>query len=81
MAHFHQYDNNSFILPKEVVKIIHAVPSVSQHPERDSLIIETGWETGGRVSEVLGLVPEQEIVLVNLKQRHAEDRCNGCRRW
>lgn len=74
MGQFHQYSNNSYILPKEVLKIIKAVPGVSKHPERDTLIIEIGWETGARVSEVLGLVPEhvleQSIVLTNLKQRH-----------
>jgi integrase len=74
MARFHQYDSNSFILPKEVRRIILAVPEVSKHPERDQILTSIGWETGGRVSEVLGLVPEhvleESIVLTNLKQHH-----------
>lgn len=70
----HQYTENDYCTPGEVLRIIRAVPQVSRHPERDALLINVGWETGGRISEVLGLVPERiletSIVLVNLKQPH-----------
>ena len=70
---YHQYDNNSFILPKEVLRIIEGVPDFSKHPERDSLIIEIGWETGGRITEVLNLKPknvmEDSIAMITEKQK------------
>jgi len=57
---------------EEIHKIISAVKLVSKHPERDQLLLETMWQTGSRVSEVIHLVPERvgttSIVLNNLKQ-------------
>ena len=56
----------------EIHKIIAAVKLVSKNPERDQLLLEVMWQTGGRVSEACQLVPEHvgttSIVLNNLKQ-------------
>ena len=61
-----------YLEPEEVRKIIDSVPKISKHPERDQLLLEVLWQTGGRVSEVLELVPEHigttSVVLRNLKQ-------------
>lgn len=69
----YQYSTNSYITADEVMAIIKAVPEISKFPERDQLLISVVWETGGRVSEVLALVPEhvldKSIVLDNLKQK------------
>ena len=69
----YQYNENNYCSPEEIQRIIAAVLHISKHAERNALLIEVGWETGGRISEVLTLVPEhvmeKSIVLVNLKQR------------
>lgn len=61
-----------YLEPEEVRLIINAVAQVSKHPERDMLILELMWQSGARVSEALGIKPEQvgvtSIVLRNLKQ-------------
>ena len=63
---------SEYITPKEADAIILACPKV-----RDRLILRTMWETGGRVSEVLALIPSYLdpvnncIYLTNLKQ-HTE---------
>jgi len=56
----------------EVLAIIAAVEEVSKRPERDTLLVETLWQSGGRVSEVVMLKPEQvgedSLILQNLQQ-------------
>lgn len=63
---------SGYLEPSEVRAIINAVPNVSQHPERDVLMLETMWQTGGRVTEIITMVPERigtsSIVMRNLKQ-------------
>jgi integrase/recombinase XerD len=57
----------------EIRAVIDAISKVSKYPERDTLLAETLWQAGGRVSEVIILVPEHigstSIILTNLKQR------------
>ncbi len=61
---------NEYLTVEEANKIIE-----SCNNPRDKLILKTMWETGGRVSEVLGLIPENIdelnncIYLINLKQK------------
>jgi integrase len=63
----------TFLEPREIRAIINAVPHVSKHEKRDTLLLECLWQTGGRITEVLELVPkrigENSLVLRNLKQR------------
>ena len=73
---------------EEIHKIISAVKLVSKHPERDQLLLETMWQTGSRVSEVIHLVPERvgttSIVLNNLKQEWVFKSSRGSKslnRW
>jgi site-specific recombinase XerD len=67
------YTPPAYLEPDEVRAIINAVPAVSRHVIRDSLLFETMWQTGGRVTEVLELIPKRigdnSIILRNLKQR------------
>lgn len=64
---------SGYLEPEEVRAIINTIPVVSRHGERDQLLVETLWQTGARVTEVLTLVPERlgmtSLVLRNLKQR------------
>ena len=64
---------SAYLEPSEIMALIEAIPLVSWHVERDTLLLSTLWQTGGRVSEVLGLVPrrigESSISLQNLKQK------------
>ncbi len=61
---------SQYLTPKEAEAIITACPK-----ERDKLIFRTMWETGGRISEVLSLIPthidlvNNAIYLSNLKQK------------
>ena len=61
---------SEYITPKEAEIIIQSCPK-----ERDRLILRTMWETGGRISEILSLVPDDIdqvnncIYLKTLKQR------------
>jgi len=63
---------SSYLEPNEVRAVIDAIQEVSKHPERDTLLFEVIWQSGGRVSEVISLVPEHigstSIILPNLKQ-------------
>ncbi|MFC1981061.1 tyrosine-type recombinase/integrase [Chloroflexota bacterium] len=63
----------TYLEPDEIRAIINAIPLVSGHIERDILLLETMWQTGGRVTEVLELVPkrigENSLILRNLKQK------------
>ena len=60
---------SEYITPQEAEAIIQSCPK-----ERDQIILRTMWETGGRVSEVLSLIPDYIdpinncIYLPNLKQ-------------
>lgn len=64
-----------YITPKEARAIIEACSKV-----RDKLILRTMWETGGRVAEVLSLIPDNIdiinncIYLPNLKQQTIRKR-------
>jgi len=64
---------SGYLEPEEVRKIIQAVSDVSRHANRDTLLFETMWQSGARVSEVIILKPERigmsSLVLTNLKQR------------
>lgn len=57
-----------FLKPEEIRLFINACKR-----DRDRLVLETMWQTGGRLTEVLSLTPEQigdnSIILRNLKQR------------
>ena len=57
-----------FLKPEEIRMFINACKR-----DRDRLVLETLWQTGGRLTEVLSLTPEQvgdnSIILKNLKQR------------
>lgn len=63
---------SGYLEPSEVRKIIDMVSQVSRNPDRDRLLLELMWQTGGRVSEVIQLKPEHigvnSIILRNLKQ-------------
>lgn len=65
----------AYLEKKEIWAIISAIPGVSKHIERDQLLLQTMWESGGRVSEVVQLqkhqiVPaELRLILLNLKQK------------
>jgi integrase/recombinase XerD len=63
----------TYLEPDEIRAIINAVPMVSRHVERDTLLLETMWQSGGRVNEVLELIPkrigENNLILRNLKQK------------
>lgn len=69
---FRGLEPQGYLEREEARAIIRAIPDVSLHPERDSLLVEALWQTGGRVTEVLCLMPEQiglsSMGLVNLKQ-------------
>ncbi len=64
---------SSYLEPPEIRAVIDAIPKVSKYPDRDILLFEALWQTGGRISEVILLVPEHigttSIILTNLKQR------------
>ena len=72
MSEFRVYTPPAYLEPEEIRAIIDAVSNVSKHKERDSLLLETMWQTGGRVTEVLELVPKRigdnNVILRNLKQ-------------
>jgi len=59
---------DQYLEPSDVWRIINSCEN-----ERDRLVLETMWESGGRVSEVLALTPEwigeTSLILPNLKQR------------
>ena len=61
---------SEYITPKEAEIIIQSCPKL-----RDKLILRTMWETGGRIAEVLSLIPDNIdlinncIYLCNLKQK------------
>lgn len=62
------------LTPEQIQLIIDTVPDVSRHPERDKLLLETLWETGGRVQEVITLRPDQinlsgVVTLRNLRHK------------
>ena len=63
----------NYLEREEVRTVISAIPLVSRYPDRDVLLVETLWETGARVSEVLPLTPDAirltSITLPNLKQK------------
>jgi integrase/recombinase XerD len=73
MTEYRIYTPPTYLEPNEIRAIINAVPSVSKHSERDMLVLETMWQTGGRVTEVLELTPKQvgvdSLVIRNLKQK------------
>ena len=62
-----------FLEFEEVRAIIDWVNQNSNHVKRDTLLLETLWESGARISEILGLVPEgigtKSLIIRNLKQR------------
>jgi len=57
----------------EVRAILMAIPMTSKYPDRDVLLVDTMWQSGARVTEVITLVPERigitSLVLRNLKQK------------
>ena len=63
---------SGYLEPNDIRAVIDAIPLVSKHPERDTLLIELLWQSGARVSEALTLTPEHigttSVVLRNLKQ-------------
>ena len=65
----------AYLEKEEVWDIIHAIPEVSRHVERDQLLLQTMWECGGRVSEVVQLEKDQIVanelglILRNMKRR------------
>ena len=76
MSKLKEFKVHSWINPEEAATLISDCPK-----PRDKLILRTMWETGGRVSEVLSLIPRYveddtegmskkctSISLVNLKQ-------------
>ncbi len=73
IAEYRVYTPPTYLEPNEVRAIINAVTSISRHAERDTLLLETMWQTGGRVTEVLELTPKQigddSLILRNLKQK------------
>ena len=66
-----------YLNPKEAIAIIQKCPK-----PRDKLILRTMWETGGRVAEVLSLVPDYIdsinncLHLSNLKQKSIRQKKN-----
>ena len=66
------FQPTSYLEPEEAHALINAASKVSHHAERDSLLLETLWQTGGRKTEVLTLTPERighnALALDNLKQ-------------
>jgi integrase/recombinase XerD len=64
---------SGYLEPEEVHAIVNAIPEVSKHPERDELLFNTLWQTGGRITEVITMTPEQvgmsSVRIRNLKQR------------
>ena len=73
MTEYKVYTPPTYLEPEEIRAIINAIPAVSRHAERDMLLLECMWQTGGRVTEVLELVPKRigdsNLILRNLKQR------------
>ena len=73
---------SAYLEPEDVKAIINAVPEVSRHPERDKLLLELLWQTGGRVSEVLSLIPKRigdaSVILDNLKQKPSSPPFKEC---
>ena len=62
-----------YLEPQESRRMIDSVLALSIHPERDYLLLETLWQSAGRISEVLSLTPERigdtSLILPNLKQK------------
>ena len=69
MGNWKEFEIHNWITPEEASSIINSCPK-----EKYKLLFRTMWETGGRVSEVLSLIPrhvntdENSISLQNLKQ-------------
>ena len=65
-------DTIKYIEPSEARAIINSVQLVSRNPDQDTIFVELLWQTGGRVTEVVTMVPERigttSVVLNNLKQ-------------
>jgi site-specific recombinase XerD len=76
-----EFKFSGYLEPEEVHAVITAIGKISMHPERDELLAEVLWETGGRVSEVITMIPEHvgmtSIVLINLKQRISKKSLQG----
>lgn len=70
---YRTYIPPTYLETGEVMAIIGAVSSVSRHIERDTLLLKVLWQTGGRITEVLELIPKRvgntSVILKNLKQK------------
>jgi len=66
-----------YLEPEESRAIIGSIWAVSKHPDRDCILLDLLWQSGARVSEALGLVPERvgltSVGLDNLKQRKGKE--------
>lgn len=73
VTEYKTYAPPAYLEPDEIRAIISTIPLVSRHIERDKLLLEVLWQGGGRVTEVLELIPERigdnSLILRNLKQR------------
>lgn len=67
-----------FLEYSEVKTITNYVTNHSHHKQRDVLLLETLWESGARISEVLALTPEgigiNSLIVPNLKQKVRKKR-------
>jgi len=70
---YRTYVPPTYLEPSEIIAIIEAIPKVSLHIERDTLLLKVLWQTGGRITEVLELIPKRigdtSLSLRNLKQK------------
>ena len=56
VTEYKTYVPPAYLEPDEIRAIINAIPLVSRHFERDQLLLETMWQTGGRVTEVQAII-------------------------